>query len=978
MRTTTLFASISALALMTSGAAYAQTAAPSGTPVDDTTVAEVIVTGSRIARRDYVSASPIVTLGQDALTRSASVNVEAALNQLPQFAQGQNQSAIGAVNGGGRATLNLRGLGETRNLILLDGRRLPLSSAFGVVDVNIIPPSIIADIETISGGASAVYGSDAISGVVNFKTKRHFDGLEFTARHGQSFKNDADTNDFSVTGGVSSSDDRAHALLSVGYSDRKVLWGSDRPDFFALGVLSSFIGQGTFVPSATNLPSQAAINGVFAGYGVTAGAVPNSRNLGFNDDGTLFSQIGTQNYKGPTTNLWSTTGGSVRQPVTMQEYIVQPMDRTQLFGKFDYKLNDHITAYAQFLQVRSKVTGQVGWSPTLYVVPSIPVSNPFIPAPLRTILASRPNPTADFTYNGRFLGFEDRKFISDTNTRQIVVGFKGQLPIQDWTYDIYGSHDDVDLVETQDKALLLSKMRQLLYASDGGASICAGGFNPFGLANSTNVSKACRNFVETRTHDYTQTRQDIVEGNVTGRMFALPAGDVRFSLVGAYRENEFSFDPDNARESNDIIGTLTTAPSSGSTSVKEAAIEVLVPLLKDLPFAKSLDVTLGGRISDYDVVGSFNTYKIDGAWKPIDSLLLRGGFERAIRAPNIGELYSSALSSQAQIGTPPGAGDPCDSRSTARTGASAAQVRALCVATGVPAAIVDTYQYTTVAIGTVASGSTDLTPESADTITVGAAWRSTFQNPWTSGLSASIDYYDIKIDNVISQVSGVTTLNKCYNLDGSNPTYSATNLYCSLVSRDATGGVSTVATPYLNLGGLKTSGIDVQADWRLVFEDAGIGIPGAFTAHVVVNFTDSYQVKLLPGSAWVEYVGTIDGTQAATTPPVGLPLPKSKVFASFGYQVGPVGLDLRWRHLPSMKDVTSVTRPATPAAGVPSYDIFDLNGAWKVNSTLNLQAGITNLFDKDPVQIAGTPGLTQPGTYDIIGRSFYLALTARF
>jgi iron complex outermembrane receptor protein len=198
------------------------------------------------------------------------------------------------------------------------------------------------------------------------------------------------------------------------------------------------------------------------------------------------------------------------------------------------------------------------------------------------------------------------------------------------------------------------------------------------------------------------------------------------------------------------------------------------------------------------------------------------------------------------------------------------------------------------------------------------------------------------------------------------------------VSRDGTGGVSTVATPYLNLGGLKTSGIDVQADWRLVFEDAGIGIPGAFTAHVVVNFTDSYQVKLLPGSAWVEYVGTIDGTQAATTPPVGLPLPKSKVFASFGYQVGPVGLDLRWRHLPSMKDVTSVTRPATPAAGVPSYDIFDLNGAWKVNSTLNLQAGITNLFDKDPVQIAGTPGLTQPGTYDIIGRSFYLALTARF
>ncbi|MET0338754.1 MAG: TonB-dependent receptor, partial [Caulobacter sp.] len=329
-------------------------------------------------------------------------------------------------------------------------------------------------------------------------------------------------------------------------------------------------------------------------------------------------------------------------------------------------------------------------------------------------------------------------------------------------------------------------------------------------------------------------------------------------------------------------------------------------------------------------------------------------------------------------GSPPGSGDPCDARSAARTGATAAQVRGLCIATGVPSTIVDSYQFTTVAIGTVASGSTALTPETADTYTAGVVWRPHFDNPWVSGLSVSVDYYDIAISNVISQVSAVTTLNKCYNLDGTNPSYSAANIYCQQVARDGTGGVSAVSTPYLNLGGLKTRGVDVQADWKLDFEEAGLGLPGAIDLNFVVNFTNAYKVQLLPGSAWVEYSGTIDGTQAATTPPVGLPLPKSKIFANLTYRVGPAEIGLRWRHLPKMDDVTSVTRPASPAPGVGSYDIFDLNGGWKFSDKTSLRAGVTNLFDKDPPVVGGTLGQTQPGTYDIIGRSFYLSLSSRF
>lgn len=937
-----------------------------------------VVTGSRIARQDYVSTSPLVTVGQEVIQRTSVINVEGVLNQLPQFAQGQNQSAIGAVANGGRASLNLRGLGETRNLVLLNGRRLPLSNAFNVVDVNIIPPNIIENVETITGGASAIYGSDAISGVVNFLSRRSFTGIQLDARIGSSFLGDAGNRSVGILAGVGEKGDRGRALLSLSYSDREVLFGHRRPDFFSLGVLSSFIGQGTYVPSATNLPTQAAVNAVFAGYGVAPGAVLNSRNLGFNDNGTLFAQIGANNYRGPTDFYFSTFGGIVRQPVTMQEYIVQPMHRLNVFASGEYDITDSITAYAQLLHTDYQVTGQVGWTPTLFVAPlTIPVTNPFIPADLRAVLASRPNPNAPFTLNQRFMGFEDRKFISDVNVTQYLFGFRGDLGLSDWTWDIYGSHDSMDLVETQDAALLLSRLQPLLNAADGGASQCAGGYNPFGLINATRVSAACRDFVETETHDFTETSQDVVEGSLTGRLFRLPGGEARFSLTGTYRRNTYEYDPDPARENGDLIGTLASVPSAGRTSVKELGAELLLPILRDVPFARSLELNLGYRISDYNISGTVHTYRAEGLWRPVKPLLFRGGYERATRAPNIGELFSTAQTAQVQFGSPPSGGDPCDTRSAARTGANAAQVRTLCLATGVPAPIIDLFQYTTVAIASATSGSTALEPETADTITAGVVLTSPFGSPWLSGMQLSADFYDIRIRDVISQVSGVTTLNKCYNLDGSNPSYDPANIFCQQIARDATGGISVVQTPYLNLGGLRTRGIDLQADWRLDLKDT-FGLSGRLHLNAVVNLLDSYRVQILPNSPFVEYSDTIDGTQAATTPPTGLPLPKSKIFANLLYSTGPATVGFRWRHLPSMRDVTSVTRPASPAPGVPSYDNFDLNFSWDFDGKYRFLMGITNLFDVDPPVVGGTLGQTQPGTYDIIGRSFFAAVTANF
>ena len=952
------------LAATASASVLGQTAPQTGE--EATEIDEIVVTGSRIARPDFSSASPIVTTSKDDLAQTGTVNIENALNQLPQFVQGQGQSTVGAVALPGRASLNLRGLGETRNLVLLDGRRLPLSNANAVVDVNMIPQFILEGVETITGGASAVYGSDAMSGVVNFKSLHDFTGLHLDVRSGISDQGGADTLDVGLTGGFAIAEGRGNVLLSASFTDRDALWGKER-DFYQLGVLSSFIGTGTFVPAPTNLPQQAVVNNVFANYGVAAGSVLNSRSLGFNDNGTLFGQIGTFNYQGPTTEFFSTTGGTVRQPVTYQEFVVNPLERKSFFGKVDFNVTDSLTAYGQFLYTKTTATGQVGWSPTLFVVPTMPATNPFIPADLATVLASRPQPGADFTLNQRFMALDFREFPSDFTVGQYIVGLRGELPFKDWRWDIYGSYDSTDLVETQDKALLNSRMRNLLYAPDGGASICDGGYNPFGLANSMGISAACREYIEAETHDYTQLSQTIFEASLTGSLFSMPAGDLRFALTLDKRDNDFEFDPDPSRENGDIIGTLQTFPAEGSTSVKEVALEFLVPLLRDKTLAQNLELNLGVRSSDYEFSGRVETYKADGLWEPFKGFTIRGGFEHAIRAPNIGELYNQ-IGVQAQIGSPPGQGDPCDVRSTARTGAGGTSVRDLCVATGVPSQIVDSYQYTTVAIGAINSGNTDLTPEEADTMTFGAVYRVEADSGLFSNFSVSVDYYDIDIDNVIAPIAGNTAMNKCYNLDGSNPTYDPANPFCAAIGRNpTTGGIDVVAAPYLNLGGLRTSGIDAQIDWRIPVGS------GSLDFNILANFLDSYEVQRLQGSTWQQFEGTIDGTQNG-----GIPLPDWKTLTSLIYKLPKFEGGVRWRHLPEMNDITSVTRPASPAPGVDAYDLFDVTLVYKFNDNILVRGGVNNVADEEPPIVGGTIGQTQPGTYDILGRYYYLGIQLGF
>jgi iron complex outermembrane receptor protein len=934
----------------------------------ETRLEEVIVTGSLISDPNRESSSPIVITTIDNLQQSGTTTLEAALNQLPQFAP-SGSAGNGGQGTGGHATVNLHALGANRNLVLLDGRRLPLADIFGTVDINLVPESILSSVQTITGGASAVYGSDAMSGVVNFISLDHFEGASFDAQYGNTERGDRAQTKASLALGTTFAEGGGHALLSLGYTDRAGLYGHSRLPFFEFLTPSSFIGQGTFVPSATNLPNQGTVNTLFTGYG-SATPVTNTLNLGFNDDGTLFTQTGAKNYKGPTTGDYAIIAGNVRMPVQKGFIVQNPLTRKSVFSKFDYELGP-VTTYGQVLYVDSSVFTSTGNSLTQFgTLTTIPVTNPFIPNDLRTLLASRPTPGAPFTWNGRYVGVPFKSWDEQYTTAQYLGGVRGQLPFGDWTWDVFAAYDTTEHLQTNNNAVLKSQVQNLLNAADGGNSICAGGFNPFGRGNASVVSAACLHYITTTAHSTEDLSQTTYQAVVQGSLFSLPAGDVKVALLADHRRNTYEYRPDSQLAAQNIEAVIASQPTNGAISVDEYATQLDVPLLADVPLVHKLSVGAAFRRSDYTTSGSVDSYEGDLRWEPIDSLLVRGGYQRAVRAPNIGELFAAASGAQIAFGTPPAAiGDPCDIRSTARTGANGASVRSLCLAQGIPLAVIDTYTFPTTATAGLTQGNLELQPETADTYNFGLSWTSRSSERLLSGLSASIDYYTIEIKDVISVVPGLSALSKCYNLDGSNPGYAVDNQFCQLLSRDSNGLLQLIQTPFLNLGGLKTEGVDLQLDWVVDLNDL-------WTAHfnTAVGYLLDYSVQTLPGSAFQDFTGT---NTIAANHTVSNTFPELKALTTVGITRGPATASVRWRYQDAMNDVTSVTTPATPGRGVDTYNLFDFFASYDVSAAWQLRLGVTNFTDEGPVTVSSSQTGTDTSVFDVLGRSYYMGVRVR-
>jgi outer membrane receptor protein involved in Fe transport len=997
LRTTIFGGAMAAVALAATGAA-AQTApaTPAQVPPQDETtdIGDVVVTGSRITRQDYQSNSPIVTVTQEDFQATGSVTIDTLINDLPQFVPSINSTSNNPSNGG-QANINLRGLGTQRTLVLMNGRRIVPSNSDGTVDINILPTPLIRNVEVISGGASAAYGSDALAGVANFILDTEFSGVQIDAQYGVTDRDDGATESYSLTIGGDIADGRGNVVMSLGRSTREEVFNRDR-EFSSISGPSGTSPLGSTSFDSTNLPSLAFVRGYF-----NDATLQNTGAFGFNNNNSLFSYVRTLNFQSPggiDFDGFATPGvGDYVYNTGPLNLLQLGLDRWNAYVGADYELNEGAEVYANLLFTEYTSANELAATPAAGAIPAtgfrVLATNPFITPDLRAFLNARPNPNGSFLLNKRFNALGGRRATENYEVYQGTVGIRGDLVgLRDWSYDVYAQYGKMQRITLQSGNVSRSAVQRLLDAADGGASLCAGGFDPFG---ETALSAACATYIGRTSQNVTEQEQTVVEGSLQGGLLELPAGELRFAGGIQYRQDDFVFRPDaSLAQTNPIICQatgvpVTTAtpcttgttggseiagfnpsqPLAGTTNSTEFFLELLVPLLSDLPFIQQLDLNLGYRVSDYSTVGWVDAYQASLDWEITDFLRFRGGVQRAVRAPSVGELFAPINTSFPSVGAFSAtglSGDPCDTRSSYRNGPNAAAVRSLCLAQGIAPAAIDNYVFSNNQVPGITGGNPDLQEETSDSFTAGLVITSPWSSPFVSGLSASIDYYDIEIENVIGTIGASAQLQGCFNAQGQNPTYDPNNGYCSLFTRDPLSGqVNQAREVNANLATLITSGVDAQFDWNFVLADVGMPDWGTLNFNVVIGWLEDRQRQDAPGGPFINRTGTIDSVFGNT-------FPEWKALTSVNWRNGGFGAGARWRRVGEMTQFGTTVE-------IPEKDYFDLNASWEITETVSLRATVNNLLDEEPaVYSPGVQANTDPSTYDTLGRRYSIGLTAKF
>ena len=972
---------------------------PQAAPVPPVaTEGDIIVTGSRISRRDFQSDSPISTINSSAIAASGQPSLDRAIGELPQFAASQGASEVGDAQGsigfsGGQSYSDLRGLGPNRSLVLLDGRRMMPSSPDGAIDLNTIPTAMIDTVEVITGGASAAYGSDAVAGVVNFKLRQKFSGLEVSVQHGATTKGDGATNQASGIVGGSFAENRGSAIVAFEYSDRATVLGANRPFFANIRQLArppeGIIGAGNYGGGA---PTIAAVNAVLAGYpGTTPITGTGNYNgaIGVNTDGTIFTDLaGTncvQNYKGVGTLLGLNISANCRQvQVALGRYfaVQVPLTKYNAFARASYELGDHVTAYTQFNFMESSAIDRTGPGSSKPALPLIvPQNSPFVTGNpgLQAILSSiTPPPAGNIIVTKLLNAFGNRVETFKYDVWQALVGLKGDIPGTRLNYDVYATLGHSQFINNgfgdASRAAITSILNGTANYS-GNAGTCKGfAWNPLG---NNPLSAGCAEYAGRTDHSSNTMTQKVVEATVEGPLLTLPGGELRFAVGADYRESDFNYQPDSTLVINDSQSFGSVNAASGKQRVTEGFAELLVPILKDMPFARELSLNLGYRYSHYNQSGGNSTYKADASWVPVEGLRFRGGYSRAVRAPSLGNLYGPTSTGNLNIGTGPNAGDPCAVGSTFRSGANAAQVQALCIAQGIPAAIYPTYTYGVTSVQGSDGSNPKLKPEKADTYSIGAVITPKFDSALLHNFQVSIDYYSIKIAGAIGSLLLTDILPRCYNSDGaSNPTYSAANPYCQRITRDPlTGAIVLGQQGLFNFATYTVRGIDTQINWHTGLDAFGLpDTAGAFDFGTVVSYINDFKVAGLLGSPTLNYAGSVGFGGVGGD----ISHPRWKANTGVTYSNGPFAATFRWRYIDKMKHSDVVANAAATTAGVPSYSYFDIDAHYVINKQFTIGAGLTNLTDRAPPFVSGAPLTTDGAAYDVVGRTWFASLKAKF
>jgi len=731
---TVLASTISGL-LAGAGAAQAQ----QQQPAQPQGLEEITVTGSRIVRRDLDAASPIMTVDTARLENSSTISIESVLNQMPQFVPDGTQFDSGAQSSGaatlGISTVNLRGIGANRTLVLVDGRRAQPANASLVVDLSTIPLAAIERVETITGGASAVYGADALAGVVNFVLKKNFEGVDMDFQTGATAAGDGNETRFSTLLGVNGKSGKSNLMIGLDWYKRQAVLQQDR-DFFVKGWGDSTNQIGGFltatgyspglvagspvagVPAAAlNRPTLAGVQALFAPYGITpaqlaAAGVTNSSEIYFQPDGRPFTLSRGLNYNGPMMSLGHNGNGSDgmhRNPngdltqVGVDGFASTPQERRSVFGRATVDINDNLTAFAQATYSNIATTTRGGYPPaiTVWQAPVPNDGNRPLPQALADLLATRTfdpdgtgplqpgNPAGASAATAPWNIFRGLDFLptppaptTTTNAYQLMAGIQGKFTNRDWTWDASISTGDTGVTTFFDNLPSLQRYQILVAQPNWGANAslvrgrnynaqCTSGLPMF---SSVVPSANCIEEINSKLRALWDLTQNIAEANLQGKITDMKSGELRFAAGITKRDNTFRYEPG---ENNDNVALIDQPMSifvSNNTAGSTSVSEIYGELL--VPVAKRLNLELGYRFSDYDISGGVDTYKTLFDWSATNSMRVRGGYQLATRAPNTEELFAGPRLNTVNNFI---YGDPCQASTTAPWGNTASNPNRLAV-----------------------------------------------------------------------------------------------------------------------------------------------------------------------------------------------------------------------------------------------------------------------------------------------------------
>jgi iron complex outermembrane recepter protein len=925
---------------------------------------DIVVTGTRVTVTGFTAPTPTKILSAEDLNQRGLANIGDFLNEVPSFRATQTpqtnpQNALG----GGQNYADLRALGSTRTLTLIDGRRFVPSAATGQVDLNLIPTLMISRVDVVTGGASAAYGSDAVSGVVNILTDTKLQGIKADVSYGISEEGDAAERRLSLAFGTAFADGRGHVVLGGEYVDSSGVKSYAERDWGRLqGELVSYIGaRPVGAPSRFYATGVQALVYAYGGVILGANADTNPANGVDVLRGIQFGPGGTvQPFPYGTivgTSAINFTGGNPGLYARNSHTLVLPVDRRIAMAHLDYDLTDNLTLF---------VDGNYGRAGASFNTPStrdttatavvIRRDNAFLPAQVATIMDA--NAITSFGLGRQNNDFGPVRARNENTTERIVGGIEGKLG-GGWAFDAYYQYGH-NVFDSTIRNLRIEQNYRFAYDAVlvGGVPVCrditarANGCQPINLFGEGSPGQAAINYVNGTALYKVTTTQQVAAANLRGEPFSTWAGPVAIAVGGEYREEKATAVTDAISQASGFNYSNPKA-FTGAIRVKEAYAEVALPLARDVPFLHKLDFNGAVRYTDYSTTGGVTTWKLGATWEPVDGFLIRATRSRDIRAPNNSELFA---------------------------------------VNSVRATLLNSFTGTTDQLTVVTQSSATLRPEVADTTTAGVS----FSPKFLPGLSFSIDYYNISIGNAISTFPAQTIIDGCVAEVGRG----APGFYCGFVPRTGTGAatvISAVNTQWLNIARLKTNGIDLDLTYRVPLASGKLTthLSGNYVAHLTTD--DGTGIRRTYNGAGivtnvggvVDRAGQLGGFTSGVITNGATSIPHWIFSGSLTYAAAPFTVTAQGRWIeggvldktlvgPGDKDYDPASPISIANNRIPAVFYLNLSGSVDLMNEgrrkVQLYGVVNNVTDKDvPFPAVGVTGL-----FDRIGRFYKVGIRINY